>query len=141
MKLHRFPFIMFVLVPVAVAVAALGIAPALTAPKKPMPMLSITLTDTAIMTKPSSLAAGDHTVTVKNMTATPRGVEITGVDRGGTVYVRYTKILPKGKSESFKWYFPTNHTAYVKDLLKCEHAANTCVIATFGMMRKAIHVK
>jgi hypothetical protein len=141
MRISRFPLTVVVVVAVVAAVAAMGISPAFTAAKKTMPTLMITLTDKGIMTKPTSLTSGDYKVTLKNMTTTPRGIEMTGLDRGGSVYVRYSKILPKNKTEMFDWYFPKNDTAYVKDLLKCEHAANSCVVATFGRMTKAIHSK
>ncbi len=133
MRLSR----MLAMMMVAAALAALALTPAFTAATK-AGTVSITLTDKGITVQPGIIAAGDYTVIVKNMTSTPRGIEMTGRDRAGSVYVRYSEILRKGKTEKFKWYFPKEDTAYVRDLLKCEHAQNSCVIASFGRMTKAI---
>jgi hypothetical protein len=102
---------------------------------------TITLTDCAISTSPASPTGGDHVVVIKNNSSKARGVEMTGVDKAGSTYVRYTKVLPKGKSEKFKWYFPSTETVYIKDLLSCEHKARTCVIVTFGGMRTSVKFK
>ena len=102
---------------------------------------TITLTDNAIVTSPRSPMGGDYTVIIKNSSSRHRGIELTGTDKGGTIYVRYSKVLAKGKSEKFKWYFPSSETVYVKDLLSCEHKSRTCVIAMFGGMKTSIRFK
>ena len=102
---------------------------------------TITLTDRAIATSPALPTGGDYTVMIKNHSSKPRGVEMTGVDRAGLTYVRYTKILPKGKSEMFRWFFPSTETVYIKDLLSCDHKSRTCVVVTFGGMRTSVRFK
>ena len=104
----------------------------------PSATFTITLTDSAILTSPKSPMGGDYTVILKNSSSRSRGVEMTGVDKAGLTYVRYTKVLLKGKSEKFKWYFPSTETVYIKDLLSCDHKARTCVIVTFGGMRTSV---
>ena len=105
------------------------------------PTFTIALANYAITTSPPSPAGGDYTVIIKNSSSRSRGVEMTGVDRAGLTYVRYTKVLPRGKSEKFRWFFPSTETVYIKDLLSCEHKSRTCVIATFGGMRTSVKFK
>jgi len=125
----------------ALTATTLGVALLSAGAATSSPTFAITLTNSAVLTSPASPTGGDHTVMIKNNTSKPRGVEMTGVDRAGLTYVRYTKILPKGKSEKFKWYFPSTETVYIKDLLSCEHKARTCVIVTFGGMRTSVKFK
>ena len=99
---------------------------------KGSPVLTITLTNKGIQVPATTPAGGDYTVVVKNNSSTPRGVELTGIDKGGSPYVRYTKVVAKGKTDKFAWFFPANERVFIKDVLKCEHASRTCVIATFG---------
>lgn len=122
---------------------AVGMVYAVYAAEKPakLPTMTISITKTGIACMPKSAKGGDYTVTIKNSTSAPRGIEMTGMDRGDSPYVRYTKILKPGAHETFRWYFPSGRTAYLKDLLSCKHESRSCVIATFGTMVKAIHFK
>jgi len=120
-----------------IAVAAIYSITSAQAPMK----LTITITDKGIVVSPRDLMGGDHSVTVKNMTSMKRGIELTGLDKGGSTYVRYSKIVAKGKSDVFRWYFPSGETAFVKDVLRCEHAQRGCVIVTFGGMKTAVHFR
>lgn len=105
------------------------------------PTFTITVTDSAITASPASPAGGDYNVIIRNNSSKPRGVEMTGVDRAGLTYVRYSKVLPKGKSETFRWFFPSTETVYIKDMFSCEHRARTCVIVTFGGMRTSVRFR
>lgn len=121
---------------VVILVAVYSVTMAATAPK-----ITVTITDKGIVVSPKDLVGGDYTVVVKNMTSKRRGIELTGLDKGGSTYVRYSKIVAKDKSDTFKWYFPSGQTVFVKDVLKCEHKARGCIIVTFGGMKTAVHFR
>jgi hypothetical protein len=131
-----------ILAAVLMVFAALSLVPMLAtgAAKAALPAVTISLTSKGIVVMPSSLKAGDYRVVIKNSTSMRRGLEIIGVDKATSPTVRYTKILRPSKSESFRWYFASGKTAYVRDLLSCTHGQRSCVIATFGQMSKAIDV-
>jgi hypothetical protein len=120
-----------------IAVAAIYSVTVAQAPMK----LTITITDKGIIVSPRDLMGGDYNVTVKNMTSMRRGVELTGMDKGGSTYIRYSKIVAKGKADMFRWYFPSDQTVYVKDVLKCQHAQRGCTIVTFGGMKTAVRFR
>jgi hypothetical protein len=104
-----------------------------------LPQITISMTAKGIaVTMPRALKGGDYRVTIKNSTSEPRGVEMIGIDKQTSPTVRYTKILKPGKSEQFRWYFPKGKTTYVRDILSCTHDQRTCMVVTFGQMRKAI---
>ena len=132
-----------VLIALLIGLATLVLMPMLAtaAAKMVTTAVTITLTSKGIMVKPMSIMAGDHQVTVKNTTKAPRGIEMIGMDKSVSPYVRYGAVLKPGKSETFRWYFPKGKTAYIRDLLSCTHDQRSCVVATFGGMSKAIHVK
>jgi len=140
------PMRSLVLTAVVIGVATLGLAPMLAsaaAPpaKKSLPIATIALTSKGIVATPKSLKGGQqYQLTIKNNLSEPRGVELIGIDKAKSPYVRYTKILDPGKSETFKWYFAKGKTVYVRELVSCTHDQRSCVVATFGRMRLAIDV-
>ena len=133
---------------VLIAVATLSLMPmsatAVTEAKekatsKALAQVTISLTAKGMMvTMPHALKGGDYRVTIKNSTSEPRGVEMIGIDRKTSPTVRYTQILKPGKTEQFRWYFPKGKTTYVRDIMSCTHDQRTCMVVTFGQMRKAI---
>lgn len=151
MKCLRFTTKSLVLAAVLIGFAALSLMPMLAtaagskaktaSDNKALPAVTISLTSKGIVVTPSALKSGDYRVIIKNATSGRRGVEMIGVDKATSPTVRYTKILAAGKSETFRWYFASGKTAYVRDLLSCTHDQRSCVVATFGGMNKAIDVK
>lgn len=150
MELRRLPAKSLALTALLIVFAALSLMPmfanaagskAKTArDNKALPAVTISLTGKGIVVTPQTLKAGDYRVIIKNATSGRRGVEIIGVDKATSPTIRYTKILAAGKSETFRWYFASGKTAYVRDLLSCTHDQRSCVVATFGQMSKAIDV-
>jgi len=148
MELRRLPAKSLVLAALLIVFASLSLMPVFAAgskaktarDNKALPAVTITLTGKGITVMPQGLSAGDYRVIIKNATSGRRGLEIIGVDKATSPTVRYTKILKPGKSETFRWYFASGKTAYVRDLLSCTHDQRSCVVATFGQMSKAIDV-
>lgn len=102
--------------------------------------VTIDLSSKGIVATPIALEGDNYLLTVKNNTSEPRGIEMIGIDLESSPTVRYTKILQPGESETFRWYFATGKTTYVRDILDCTHEKNNCTVVTFGQMRKAIDV-
>jgi hypothetical protein len=87
------------------------------------------------------LKGGNYLLTVKNNMSKARGIEMIGIDKAASPTVRYTKILKKGNSERFRWYFAKGKTVYVRDVMKwTSTAGGSATTVTFGQMRKAIDV-
>jgi hypothetical protein len=122
----------------AISLLILALSCSLYAASAPAPTLTISITKTGITHTPKSFSGGHHVVMLKNMTGSARGIEMTGMDKGGSPYVRFSRVLAPGKSETFKWYFPPEKTVYLRDLTSCVHKSRTCVVATFGGMVSAI---
>jgi hypothetical protein len=124
---------------VAIAVVA---SVALAAKAKPAPKLTVSITNKAITVTPKA-PKGDMTyqVTVKNLSRKARGVKMSGKDKAGTDFVRYTAILKKGKSESFTFYFPKDRTAYFLEVLSYDKSKGSIVNAVFGKMRAKVLFK
>jgi hypothetical protein len=151
MKRFRVSTKRLVLVALLIGLAALALMPMLATAAGPkakqkvyntaVAKLTISLTSKGIVASPSAITGGNHLLTIKNNTKQARGVEIIGVDLESSPTVRYTTILKPGKSESFRWYFASGKTAYVRDILSCGHDQRSCMMVTFGGMTKAIHVK
>lgn len=102
--------------------------------------VTIAMTSKGLVVTPSALKPGNHLLTIKNSTSQARGVEMIGVDSETSPTVRYTAILKPGKTEQFRWFFAGGKTVYVRDILACGHDQRSCMMVTFGQMRKAIDV-
>jgi hypothetical protein len=103
--------------------------------------VTISLTSKGMVVTPATLYPGNHFVTIKNTTSDSRGVEMIGIDSESSPTVRYTKILKPGKTEQFRWFFAQGNTMYVRDIMSCGHDQKSCLMVTFGQMRKAIWVR
>jgi len=102
--------------------------------------VTIALTSKGMVVTPATLKPGNHLLTIKNSTSDSRGIEMIGIDKASSPTVRYTKILKPGKTEVFRWYFAQGKTVYVRDIMNCTHDQRSCMVVTFGNMRKAIDV-
>jgi hypothetical protein len=102
------------------------------------PSFTISITRNGITYTPKSLPSGDHVIMIKNMTSMARGLEMVGTDKGGSPFIRFSKILKPGKSETFRWFFPAEKTVYLRDITSCEHRSRTCVIVSYGGMVTAV---
>jgi len=123
----------------AAALAAVAVACLLSASAQENAQpLSVTITDKAIAFSPRTPSGGLYDVTIRNMSSGRRGVEMTGIDKCCSPYVRYSRILQPKKTETFRWFFPSGNTVIFRDLLRCEHAKRSCVIATFGGLKAAL---
>jgi len=149
MERRRLPAKSLLLAALILALAALCLMPMLaaTASKRQQTVynkavlhVTIALTSKGIVATPNALQPGNHLLTVKNSTSQPRGVELLGIDKASSPTIRYTKILKPGKSESFRWYFPSGKTAYVRDVMSYSHNQRSYMVVTFGQMSKAIDV-
>ena len=150
-KRRKLPVRYLILIALLVGLAAVAVMPmlALAADSKAttgrdnrgLPQVSISLTSKGIVAKPTALKGGDYFLTIKNSTSQPRGIEMIGVDRGGSATVRYTAVLKPGRSEAFRWYFAAGTTAFVRDIMSCSRDQMNCMLVRFGQMRKAILVK
>ena len=98
-----------------------------------MEPLRVTITNSGIVTDVDHTAGGLYAVTVKNDTCDARGIVMKGLDRGGSRFLRFTKVLGPGESQSFRWYFPAGRgDVRLRDLLCCTHEKFTCVLAGYG---------
>lgn len=112
-----------------------------TATSEALPQVTISLTSEGIVATPDTpLNGGNYLLTIKNDTSEPRGIEMIGTDKASSPTVRYTKILQPGESEAFRWYFAEGKTVYARDIMSCSHDQRSCMMVTFGQMRKAIDV-
>lgn len=102
--------------------------------------VTISLTSKGIVAIPKALRGGNYLLTVKNNTSEPRGVEMIGIDSISSPTIRYTTVMKPGKSEAFRWYFAAGKTVYVRDIMSCTHNQRSCMVVTFGQMRKSIDV-
>ena len=114
----------------AISVAGLSAAAADT--------MTVRITNAGIMTGGNHMSGGLYLVTVKNETCAARGIVMKGGDRGVSQYLRFTKVLEPGESQSFRWYFPADRNVKMRDLLCCTHAERTCVVASFGGFIKSL---
>jgi len=73
------------------------------------------------------------------ITITNGGIVMKGLDRGGSRYVRFTKVLGPGETQQFRWYFPVDRSIKLRDLMSCTHEKMTCVVAGYGGMTRSIH--
>lgn len=124
------------LVVLAVVLAALAAHAA--APAK----ISIAINDKCIAYGPANPAGNQqYQVTVKNFASSPRGFKLSGKDRAGSDFVRYTDILQKGQTQTFSFYFPSRTTVNVREMLTCEKGEGSCVKATYGKHKIAIRFR
>lgn len=124
------------------ALATLGIASASsasTAATIGADSIAIAITNGGIVTSAGEPQGGLYVVTVKNDTCDARGIVMKGHDRGGSRYLRFTKVLGPGEKQTFRWYFPVNRSVKLRDLLCCTHEKMTCVVAGYGGMTRSIH--
>jgi hypothetical protein len=105
-----------------------------------LPQVAITLTSEGIVAAPSALKGGNYLVTITNSTSEPRGTQMTGVDRAASPWVRYTRVLKPGETETFRWYFAKGKTVHVRDVLRWKSAQGNILTARFGQMGAAIDV-
>lgn len=101
--------------------------------------MTIRLTSDGIIKQATSNQGGFYVVTLRNDTSSYRGIRMTGNDIAGSPYVRYSRVLAPGQSQTFGWFFPTNSSTQVVDLLRCEHAARTCAVADTGNMSTVLN--
>ncbi len=114
--------------------------PAVIARGPVIPMkLHIILTDRGIIKPMGEANSGLYDITLTNKSSTPRGLYMTGTDICCTEFNRYSKVLKKNQSQSFRFYFAAGKVEF-KDMLKCEHKAKTC-IATYGKNTSSIMFK
>ena len=100
--------------------------------------IAISLTDHGIVTDVEQPQGGLYVVTIRNDTNAPRGIVLKGLDRGGSRYTRFTKVLGPGAEEQLRWYFPSDKEVSLRDLLVCKHAHMTCWVAAYGEMSASI---
>ncbi|MCX6345501.1 MAG: hypothetical protein NT018_10595 [Armatimonadetes bacterium] len=93
--------------------------------------LHIILTDNGIVNPMREADAGLYDITLTNKSSTPRGLYMTGTDICCTEFNRYSKVLKRNQSQSFRFYFAAGKVEF-KDMLKCVHRARTCAVAKFG---------
>lgn len=117
---------------VAAAVVAVALLCSLAFAARTAPRMNILLKDGGITAPKMTMAAGNYTVVVKNFSSTPRGIQLVGIDKGGSQYTRYSKVIPKGGMDTFGFYFPPRRSVVMRDVLKCERAERNCMIATYG---------
>jgi hypothetical protein len=131
-----------VVVAALAALGTLGLAPASsasTAGTIGADPIAITITNGGIVTNVEEPQGGLYVVTVKNDTCDARGIVMKGLDRGGSRYVRFTKVLGPGETQQFRWYFPVDRSIKLRDLMSCTHEKMTCVVAGYGGMTRSIH--
>ena len=121
---------------VVAAVVALGALSA--APAAAQERITISITNHGIVTDMDHPSGGLYVVTVKNETGDARGVIMKGRDLGVSPYVRFSRVLDPGESQSFRWYFPADRNVKLRDLMCCTHAERTCVIAGYGGMTTSL---
>ncbi len=119
----------------AVAVLAMG---TLSQPASAQDNLVVTITNSGIVTSIDEPAGGLYNVTVKNETGDYRGIVMKGNDLGGSRFLRFSKVLDPGEQQSFRWYFPSDQSVKLRDLMCCTHAERTCIVAGYGGMTKSV---
>lgn len=127
-------FLRYALVAAAVVIMG-GLASGPASAQEP---LMITITDSGISTSIDQPAGGLYNVTVRNDTSGYRGVVMRGPDIGASRYIRFSSVLAPGASQSFRWYFASDGTVNLRDLLRCVHGKMTCVSAGVGNMTKTV---
>jgi len=94
--------------------------------------VTITITDNGINDNLSQPLGGLYIVTVRNDSSAPRGLVMKGIDRAVSPYIRFSPVLQPGSQVTFRWYFPSDRKVAIRDLLCCNHAQRSCVVAGFG---------
>lgn len=84
-----------------------GAGPSAQIPPSPplLGTLNITITDQGILVGPQPVEAGLYNVVVTNAASGRRGVVIAGPGLCCTQYNRFTNVLRRGQSDTFRWYF------------------------------------
>lgn len=98
----------------------------------------LTITNEGITGAPDTTQGGLYLVTVRNETQMSRGIVMQGVDLCCSPYTRFTKVLRPGQEVSFRWYFPSNRTVQVKDLIRCVPVARSCGAPLAGSMTRTL---
>lgn len=119
--------------------AMTGAGPAITRAQDIQGSMTIRLTDQGIIRDATSSEGGFYIVTVRNDTSDHRGIRMTGDDLAGSPFVRFTKVLAPGQSETFGWFFTPQSSTMVVDLLTCRPAARTCAVADIGNMSAVLN--
>ncbi len=119
------------------AVVALWMLPS-AASAQPMTPITISITNNGIVSDATQPLGGLYLVTVRNDSSSSRGVVLKGIDRGPSPYIRFSRVLAPGERYTFRWYFPADRTVQLRDLLRCEHARRTYMLAGFGRMTSSL---
>ena len=100
--------------------------------------VTITITDKGITDNLSQPLGGLYVVTVRNDSSAPRGLVMKGIDRAVSPYIRFSPVLEPGSQVTFRWYFPSDRKVMVRDLLCCNHAQRSCIVAGFGELTTSL---
>lgn len=119
----------FAVITVLVVLLVVSLAAQAAAP----PRVSIAISDKGITYGPKS-PVGDkmYEVLVKNFASGPRGLKISGKDRAGTEFVRYTGMIEPGQTQTLSIYVPRKTSLRAREMLTCEQTPGGNINATFG---------
>ncbi len=78
--------------------------------------INISLTNTGIKKSVGRMPSGLYKVTVTNNSSRRRGLVMSGADLCCTFYTRFSKLIPVGGTQTFRWYFAPGKTQ-IRDFL------------------------
>ena len=120
------------------ALAALSTMPANAQEVGTMQPLTVTITESGLVTSMDEATGGLYLLTIRNESSTPRGIVMRGGDLIDSPYIRYSHVLQPGQSETFRWYFPSERTVMLRDIFSCTRAQRTCISAGFGQLTETV---
>ncbi|MCE5197660.1 MAG: hypothetical protein ABFD54_13660 [Armatimonadota bacterium] len=110
----------------AAALMLLALIPAAYAQDEPVGILTISITNDGLVPSVQNPVGGLYTVVVRNDSSNPRGIVMRGIDLCCAPYTRLVKLISPGEQVTFRWFFPSNRSVEIRDLVRCEPAARTC---------------
>lgn len=98
----------------------------------------LTITRDGIQGAPDTTQGGLYMVTVKNTTKESKGIVMQGIDLCCSPYTRFTSVLRPGQEVTFRWFFPSDRTVKVKDLIQCRPIPRSCAAPRTGALGKTL---
>lgn len=115
-----------------------GAAPYSAVAPSPPGNVTLRITDDGILGAEQAPVGGLYLVTVRNDASSRKGIVMTGVDLCCSPYMRFTKVLDPGQEVTFRWYFPSDRTVMIRDLIQCKPMARTCGAPATGSLSSSM---
>jgi len=130
---------------VVVALVCAGLVLALAAqaakPSSAEGKFTIVVSDSSVTYSPKGLSGDkDYNIVISNKASAPRGVLISGRDRGGSPFKRFSKMIPKGESETIALYVAKG-TLEIRVMWGCSYKDGAVVNPKLGKTKTKIKFK